>query len=129
MAGTVVVTHEKTGNVRKVTATCIADAAAATYPDTVLPAFAGQLLHLETNPGATGPTDNYDITIEDQNAIDVLQGVGANRDITNSERANIVYSGGIDHPYVAMSDVLTLKIANNAVNSAAVVIELVYLPA
>lgn len=126
MAGTVTVTHTKIGAIRKITASCVADAAAATFPDTVLPKFAGTLLHLETNPGATAPTANYDITITDQNAIDVLQGVGANRHTTSSERANIVYSGGLDHPAVAIDDVLTLAIANNAVNSAITVIELVY---
>jgi hypothetical protein len=126
MPGTVTLTHEKTGNVRKITATCVADAAAATFPDTVLPAFAGRLQHLETDPGATAPTTLYDITVEDAHALDVLQGVGANRSATVTERANIVYSGGLDHPYVSVSDVLTLKIGGNAVNSAIVVAELVY---
>lgn len=126
MPGTVVITHEKRGSVRKIVMTCTADAAAATFPNTVLPSFQGRLLHLETDPGATAPTALYDVTITDAHSLDVLQGVGANRSATVTERANIVYSGGLDHPYVSISDVLTLAIANNAVNSAVIVIELVY---
>lgn len=126
MAGTITLAHSALGNVRKITATCTADAADGSFPNTVLPVFEGRLLHLETNPGATAPTALYDITVEDQNAVDVLQGVGANRSATASERANIVYSGGIDHPVVDGSDALTLKIAGNAVNSAITVIDLVY---
>lgn len=129
MAGTVSVVEHKLGAVKKLVITCTADAADGSFPDTELPRIDGKLLHLETNPGAVAPTANYDITIIDQNGIDVLQGVGANRHTTNSERANIVYSGGLDHPYVAPSDVLTLNIDNNAVNSAVTVIELAYIAA
>lgn len=127
MAGTVTV--EKKGTItQKLVITCTGDAADGSFPDTVLPPIDGKLLHIETNPGATSPTANYDITIVDQNGIDVLQGVGANRHTTSSERANIVYSGGLDHPYVTIDDVLTLNIDNNSVNSAGIVIELVYQP-
>jgi hypothetical protein len=38
-----------------------------------------------TNPGATAPTDNWDLTITDSEGHDVLQGAGADRDTTNTE--------------------------------------------
>lgn len=127
MPGTVVLdAHNKLGNIRSLTYTCTADAAAATYPDTVLPAIEGRLLKLVTNPGAVQPTDNYDITITDQNGADVLQGVGANRDTLNTETALIVYSGTGTHPCVDEADTLTMAIANNAVNSAVTVVTLYY---
>ena len=45
----------------------------------------GQLLRITTDPGATAPTDNYDVTLEDSDAVDVLLGLGANRDTANTE--------------------------------------------
>jgi len=126
MPGTITQSHAKLGNVGVLTLTCTADAAAATYPTAVLESFEGRLLALETNPGATGPTDNYDIAITDDDGLDVLQGVGQNRDITNTEIAAIVYAATADHPYVDESMTLTIAITNNAVNSAVVVIRLIY---
>lgn len=124
--GTVTIAHRTIGNIRTITATIVADAAAATVPDTVLPKFEGRLLAIETNPGATAPTANYDITIEDAHAHDVLQGVGANRHTANTERAVVIYASTSIHPAVDDADVLTLKVANNLVNSAQIVIVLYY---
>ena len=126
MPGTITIEHYELGNIRKIVATCTADAAAATFPDTVLPKFEGRLLDLATNPGATAPTANYDVTVVDQHGHDVLESVGLNRHTANTEKAPIVYSGTGLHPTVDESDTLTLNIDNNAVNSAQTVIELYY---
>ena len=40
-----------------------------------------------TNPGATKPTDNYDIVLNDADGADMMGGTLADRDETNSERA------------------------------------------
>lgn len=129
MAGSTTVTHYTIGHVRKVVVDWVADAAAGTIPDTVLPVLEGRLMELTTNPGAVAPTDNYDITLEDGEGVDRLQGVGVNRDTANTETAIPVYSGSTVHPVVSRSDVLTLKIANNSVNSATGRIILLYGPA
>ena len=126
MAGTVTLEHYTIGNIRKVVATCVADAADASFPDTVLPPIEGRLLSLATNPGGTAPTANYDVTVENQHGADVLQGVGANRHTSNTEQVPVLYSGTGTHPAVDESDTLTLKIANNAVNGAQTVVELTY---
>jgi hypothetical protein len=126
MAGTVTLAHYTVGNIRKVVATCVADAADASFPDTALPAIEGRLLALATNPGATAPTNLYDVTVEDQHGHDVLEGVGANRATATTEKVPVVYSGTAVHPAVDESDTLTLTIANNSENSAAVVVELYY---
>lgn len=127
MPGTVTETAYTAGHIRRVSFTCTADAAAATYPATTLThKIDGKLLKLVTNPGAVQPTDNYDITITDQNGIDVLQGVGANRDTLNSEEAAIVYSGTNVQPCVSFGDTLTLNVSGNSVNSAVTVIDLYY---
>lgn len=49
--------------------------------------YYGRVLALVTDPGATAPTDNYDITVTDAEGYDVMQGAGANRDTTNTETA------------------------------------------
>lgn len=127
MAGTVTIVHHGVqNNVGRIVATCTADAADGSYPATALPAFAGRLIALQTNPGAVAPTANYDITLPDGDAIDRLQGVGANRHTTNSEAALIVYSGTAIHPPVHQSETLTLTIANNVVNSAVTVVAITY---
>lgn len=49
----------------------------------------GRLIKAVTDPGSAAPTDNYDITITDEEGVDVLaacQSTLANRDTTNSEQ-------------------------------------------
>lgn len=51
----------------------------------------GEILGFQTNPsGVSGeaPTDNYDVTLTDRDGYDVLGGLGANRDQTNTERVD-----------------------------------------
>lgn len=129
MAGSTTVTHQTQGHVRRVIVDFVADAAAATVPDTVLPRFEGRIAELTTNPGSTAPTDNYDLTLIDDEGSDRLQGLGANRDTANTETVPIVYAASTIHPPVALGETLTLKLANNAVNSATGRIIIVYTPA
>jgi hypothetical protein len=126
-AGTITQTHYTIGNIRKVVFTCTADAANGSYPATAISApIEGRLIQLITDPGSTAPTDNYDITLVDANGLDVLQGVGANRDTANTEAAAVVFTSTSVNPVVDESDTLTLTIANNSVNSATITITLVY---
>lgn len=132
MAGTIVLTaHNKIGNIRSLVYTCTADAANAAFPTQALPAIEGRLLDLVTNPGATAPTNAYDVTVEDQHGHDVLEGVGANRDgaapgSAATEKVPVVYSGTSLHPTVDEADTLTLKLAGNSVNSAVTVVQIYY---
>lgn len=125
-AGTCTITRRAIGNIRTITATCTADAADGSFPNTALPVFEGRILSIATNPGATAPQDNYDVTVENQHAHDVLQGLGANRDTANTEVAPILYTTTGTHPAVDDGDTLTLKIAGNNVNSAQTVVVLTY---
>lgn len=46
----------------------------------------GEILKVVTNPdGTVAPTDNYDITLVDEDGIDIAAGLLANRDTANSE--------------------------------------------
>lgn len=129
MAGTVTFVHiPPQPTVGRIVATCIADASDGSYPDAVLPAFEGRLLAVRTNPGTTGPTDNYDITLIDGDGVDRIQGVGANRSITSSQEAAVVYPGTAIHPPVSLGEALTQKIGGNSVASAVTVVTYVYTP-
>lgn len=88
-AGTVTTTEERLANVSKITFAWTAgtggDAGTAsgqtTYP------YSGVLLRVVTFPGTGGtqPTDNYDLTLTDEDGVDVAAGLLANRDDTNAE--------------------------------------------
>ena len=128
MAGTVTQTHERRGPIGVHTLTITGDSSDGSVPSTALSvSFSGKLLALETNPGTTAPTDDYDIVITDSEGHDVLQGVGADRDATSTEFISIGISWNslLNHP-IAASDVLTLALTNNSVNSAVVVLKLYY---
>lgn len=121
-------TERKIGLVRDVTATVTFDSGDGSLPATALPFFGGRLVLLRTNPGSTAPTDNYDMTLVDEDGLDRLQGFGANRDTTNSEEVVIVYASTAIHPPVVFGEILLLTVVNNSVHSGTTVIRFVYLP-
>lgn len=126
MAGTVSATKYEASGIGIIIIAATGDASNGTFPDTALPAFGGYLLALITNPGATAPTNNYDITLIDADGLDRLQDVGGNRSSTNSQEAAIVRSGTAIHPPVIDGETLTLNIDNNSVASAGIAIKIVY---
>lgn len=71
-------------------------------------AFDGKLERLVTVPGAAAaaPTDNYDITITDEDGVDALLGAGANRDTANTEQVAAASLG------IVAGDRLTLNVTN-----------------
>ena len=46
----------------------------------------GAIVRVVTNPGATAPTDDYDITLIDADGLDLAQSSLLNRDTANSEQ-------------------------------------------
>ncbi len=123
MAGTVVKTGHLTGagpeDIQAISFTFTGDAATGSMVTVDVGVYNvwGTLLAIGTNPGATAPTDNYDITLVDADGVDRLDGVGGNRDTATSERAPITGS-----PWVARGESLTLTISNNSVASAIIVV-------
>lgn len=107
---------------RVISATFTADAAAGTVPNLTIPKAWGYIVKLVTKPGAVQPTTLYDITVEDENGIDVLAGAGQNRSATVGEQAAPVISGAATP--VPISGDLTVKVTNNSVNSATAKVEL-----
>ena len=117
-AGTCTVEYSNPARIIKLaTITCTADSGDASFPNTTLLLGIGWIYLAETNPGSTGPTDNYDIVVNNAAGIDVMGAALMNRDISNTERVVPAISGWVDTP-------LTLVTTNNAVNSAVYVLKL-----
>ena len=129
-AGTVAVTrsvasYSAGGNpryVQIVNIDWVADAAAATVPDTsvVLNGFVQKII---TNPGSTAPTANYDIAFGDpeDTALDALAGALANRHTTTTEQVYPAVAGTIGTVSsfkVLLKGTYLFQLTNNAVNSA-----------
>lgn len=69
----------------------------------------GYIVRVVTNPSATAPTDDYDITITDADGVDVMAGALANRDTANSEQ--VIPS---DPPYVNSELTVNISTAGEA---------------
>ena len=82
MAASVTVTYRKHGSTRIAVIDWVS-ASDGSATGTV--GLDGQILKFVTNPGSPAPTDNYDITLVDEDGIDVAEGLLANRDTSNSE--------------------------------------------
>lgn len=119
------------GNMYIVTMDFTADASDGSFPTATL--TAGQasdltgywLSHVKVNPGATGPTENSDITVK-WGSTDILGGNGANI-VDNTAEGYCTpkgSDGGAQWPMTG--EALTVGITNNAVNSAIVEVQLVF---
>jgi hypothetical protein len=106
--------------------TCTAASDDATFPSTAFSRdIEGLILGVDTNPGATAPTDNYDIVINNADGIDIMGGALANRDTSTSERAIPLQDS---YAYAShVNGALTVVISNNSTNSAIVVLSLHYI--
>ena len=51
--------------------------------------YDGWISVVDTNPGGTAPTDNYDIELQNSDGIDILNGELYDRDTSNSERVRL----------------------------------------
>jgi hypothetical protein len=113
------------------TFTWTADVGDASVPSTTTStAITAALQHyflymMETDPGGTAPTDNYDIVVNDANGNDILGGLGADRDTANTETV-MPLIGGANYAPRPIDTALTLVITNNAVNSATGVVKLYF---
>lgn len=80
----------------------------------------GQLIKAVTDPGATAPTDDYDINITDEEGVDVLavcQSTLANRDTANSEQVYFLVLDAAGTPlaqsvHPVVCDKLTIAVTN-----------------
>ena len=83
------------------------------------------LCAMETNPGSTAPTDDYDIVINTAGGVDILGGAGANRDTSTTETAYpTIDSTSGQKGCVPINSALSLVLSGNSVNNATVAIKL-----
>lgn len=101
----------------KIVWTWVADDANGSVPNAqTSEVVTGYVMLGVTNPGATAPTDNYDITVLDEDGVDVFGGELTNRDTANSEQATPLVGSAYGPRFV--NSKLTMALANNSVNSA-----------
>lgn len=122
--GTVTVTKKdmSIGNtgagLTKIIITWVADASAATVPDTDF-ILCGVLRRIVTDPGATAPSANYDITLIDESGLDLFTTGGANRSATLSQGFIPMMDGVTTGAFfILYCGNATFNLDNNAVNSA-----------
>lgn len=80
----------------------------------------GEIVKAVTDPGATAPTDDYDIAVTDEEGVDVLapcQSTLANRDTANSEQVYFLVKDAAGTPlaqpvHPVVCDKLTVSITN-----------------
>lgn len=83
------------------------------------------LCSMETNPGSTAPTDDYDIVVNTAGGADLLGGAGANRDTANTEIAYPTVDATTGQKAcVPINGALSLVLSGNSVNNATTVIKL-----
>jgi hypothetical protein len=81
----------------------------------------GFLLKMVTVPsGSAAPTDNYDITLVDENSIDALAGAGADRDTANTEQVYPTPSGSSIPAFLCGTHTFTVANAGNAKSGTAI---------
>jgi len=93
----------------------IVDATATGQANKTTYKYSGEIVRLITKP-TDGPTDNYDVTILDDDGYDVLMGGGLDRDTTNTEQVNASSLG------VCLASQLRLNIATAGNTKSGVVI-------
>ena len=78
----------------------------------------GLVFGVETDPGTTAPTDNYNITLTDQYDLDIMGGSLTNRDTANTEFMQPYNSVQGSYLSMPVHGALTLAISGNSQNGA-----------
>lgn len=89
----------------------------ACQPEGLTGTVYGEIYTVETDPGSTAPTADYDITLTDAAGNDVMGGAIGDRSATATERAAPLLTTGVEWP-AAFVGPLTVNWSNNSVDSA-----------
>jgi hypothetical protein len=107
MAGSsVTITRKHIGDVQKVKFVWVSDDTTGAATGATTFETCGALMRMTTFPGTT-PTALYDITVKDEDGVDILNGLGADRSATLTE--NKAQSDGL---LFTAATSLTLAVAN-----------------
>lgn len=89
-------------------------------------AYSGILERVVFNPGATAPTALYDVTLTDEQSVDVLAGQGADLSatVTSQVKPGIPFKDGTTTSVapVVIDDLLTLNITNAGSGKTGVIV-------
>jgi hypothetical protein len=87
MAGSATTFTETTiGTVKKIKCEWTSDDTTGAVSGTTTNSYSGRFIGLITDPGATAPTDNYTVTVTDDDSVDLLLGAATgNRDTATTE--------------------------------------------
>ena len=114
MAGTVTIDYEDTYTIKKVVFDWLSSSGGAA--DAISKKIIGQILRVGFTPDGGGlqPTDQYDVVINDEQSIDILQGLGGNlSNVTATDAVPVVTNGTAGNMAPAVvSDILTLAVTN-----------------
>ena len=102
-------------NVSKVIVDWVSHSTAGTVSQKSDEPIYGEVLRITTNPGATAPTVNYDITLPDEDSVDIALGTLANRHNSNTETVYPTVAGSAANStdvQFAVAGYITLTIAN-----------------
>ncbi len=104
MAMSCTITEESQSHVKKIKFEWVS-AADGTASGTTSGVYTGEVIRLVTKPAAdtSAPTDNYDVTVNDEDTVDVLMGAGANRDIATTEQVLGTSLGCVANDRLALS--------------------------
>ena len=80
--------------------------------------LSGRVVEVVTNPGATAPSDNYNITLVSKSGIDLLAGRGLLRDTSTTEVAEVLREQTIGSNVYAVHPVVNEAGATFTIDSA-----------
>lgn len=109
-SGTLTLTTVTSHDLAKYSALWVSDSAGAVTGD--LPNINGEILRVVYNPGATAPTDDYDVVLNDADGVDLLNGTGANRDTANTESTITTEADGVTTQAMTTMGTASLAITN-----------------
>jgi hypothetical protein len=104
-------THSATGNFIALSSDLVIGSSSDTIESRV---FNMRLARMVTDPGATAPTDNYDIVITSGDSEDMLGGEGMNRDTSTSEQVTPAVGNAFAFPRIYETFTITLTNAGNS---------------
>jgi len=109
MAGSITYTEQTHTGVRLLKADWLSDASGDVTGNASTSRYDGQILYAAFVPdgGGTQPSDNYDVTVLDDNSLDVINGLGANK-----SNAATVYADQFDGLGAVSDSTLTVTVDN-----------------
>lgn len=113
VAGSLIATQQTHRTIRRCSLAWTSSAAGAVQ-EILSPLLSGELLRVVFVPGAGGvqPTDLYDVTLLDEDGVDVLAGLGANRsNVTKQQLVPLTGDGTTTNQRVVLDGTLDLRVA------------------